>query len=66
MKHRYESRCIFIKAFYYPVIFKPLKNQEISFVRGKFGNFSKLELVYFNKNSSELQVRIIVGVAYYH
>ena len=48
----------------YPVICKPLKNQEIAFVRSKFGNFLKLELADFNENSSEFG--ILVGVDYYH
>ena len=62
--HRYENRCIFIEALCDPVICKPLKNQEIAFVRSKFGNFSKLELADFNENSSEFG--ILVGVDYYH
>ena len=66
IKHRYENRCIFIEALCYPVICKPLKNQEIAFVRSKFGNFSKLELEDFNENSSELPIGILVGVDYYH
>ena len=66
IKHRYENRCIFIEALCYPVICKPLKNQEIAFVRSKFGNISKLELADFNENSSELPIGILVGVDYYH
>ena len=53
IKQLYESRCIFIESLCYPVIWKPLKNQEIAFVRSKFGNLSKLELANFNGNSSE-------------
>ena len=65
-KHRHENRCIFIEALCYPVICKPLKNQEIAFVRNKFGNFSKLESADFNENSSQLPIGILVGVDYYH
>ena len=66
IKQRYESRCIFIESLCYPVIWKPLKNQEIAFVISKFGNLSKLELENFNGNSSELPIGIFVGVDYYH
>ena len=58
--------CIFIEALCYPVICRTLKNQEITFARSKFGNFSKLELADFNENSSELPIGILVGVDYYH
>ena len=58
INHRYEIRCVFTEALCYPVICKPLKNKEIAFIRSKFGNFSKLELADFNKNSSELPIRI--------
>ena len=46
--------------------FQTFKNQEIVFVRSKFGNFSKLELPDFNENSSELPTGILVGVDYCH
>ena len=66
IKHRYENRCIFVEALCYPVICKPLKNQEIAFDRSKFGNFSKLELAGFIENSLQLLIGSLVGVDYYH
>ena len=56
---------VFLLKFY-PVICKSLRNPEISFVRSKFGSFSKLKLADFNENSSELPIKISVGVDYYH
>ena len=59
VKHRYQNSCIFIEALCYPIICRSLKNQEIAFVRSKFGNFTKLELAEFNE---KLLIGILVGV----
>ena len=59
VKHRYQNSFIFIEALCYPIICRSLKNQEIAFVRSKFGNFTKLELAEFNE---KLLIGILVGV----
>ena len=61
-----QNKCIFVEALCYSVICKPLKSQEIAFVRSKIGNFPKFELADFNENSLELPIGILLGVDYYH
>ena len=59
----YESRCI---SLCYLIICKPSKNQELLFVRSKFGFLSKLQFADFNENSTELPIGFLVGVDCYY
>ena len=66
VKHRFTNEYTFIEALCYPLLCKPLRNQEISLAKRSYENLSSLDLADFNEDNSELKIGVLVGVDYYH
>ena len=66
VKHRFTNEYTFIEALCYPLLCKPLRNQEISLAKRSYENLSSLDLADFKEDNSELKIRVLVGVDYYY
>ena len=65
IKHRHQNEFVFMEALCVPVIYTPLKMQEISSAQENYKPLSKLELADFHDVPSELPVGLWIGFDYY-
>ena len=67
IKHQFEKKYNFVEALVVPVIYSPLKNQNISTVKENMEFISELDLADFEDDATthESRVGILTGVDYY-
>ena len=67
IKHQFEEKYNFVEALVIPVIYSPLKNQNISTVKQNMEFISELDLADFEdtETTHESRVGILIGVDYY-